>query len=183
MKINIIGTSGSGKSTLCRQLSLLLNVPAIELDNLFWLANWQPSTDEELTFKLSQALEQAPSGWVLDGNYTRTQAIKWKNVNMVVWLDYSLSRTLYQSVTRTLSRIRSQEELWPNTGNRENWKKAFFSRDSIILWTLKTYHQNKQRNLKHMANLDLRHIHFIRLTSPKETALFLAQMRRQIQPV
>lgn len=180
MKINIIGTSGSGKSTLCHQLSSLLNVPAIELDSLFWLANWQATPDEELNQKLGSALAQAENGWVLDGNYTRTQPIKWKEVDMVVWVDYSLTRTLYQSITRTIRRIISQQELWPGTGNKEGWKKAFFSRDSIIVWMLKTYHQNKKRNLKHMANLNLRHIQFVRLTSPKETVLFLQQMKEQI---
>ncbi|WP_245228197.1 hypothetical protein [Providencia rettgeri] len=100
---------------------------------------------------------------------------------MVVWLDYSLPRTLYQSITRTLSRIRSGQELWANTGNKERWKNAFFSRDSIILWLLKTYYPNKKRNLSHMANINLRHIQFVRLTSPKETNLFLQQMKAQVQ--
>ncbi|WP_369311178.1 adenylate kinase [Providencia rettgeri] len=181
MKINIIGTSGSGKSTLCQQLASLLDVPAIELDSLYWLADWQGSSDDALNRKLSAALEQATSGWVLDGNYTRTQPIKWKDVDMVIWLDYSLPRTLYQSIRRTVSRIRSGEELWKNTGNKECWKNAFFSRDSIILWLLKTYYPNKARNLKHMANINLRHIQFVRLTSPKETTLFLQQMKAQIQ--
>ncbi|MGG4662575.1 P-loop NTPase family protein [Providencia vermicola] len=181
MKINIIGTSGSGKSTLCQQLALLLNVPAIELDSLYWLANWQGSSDEALAEKLRTSLNNAPSGWVLDGNYTRTQPIKWKDVDMVIWLDYSLPRTLYQSITRTLSRIRSGQELWENTGNKERWGNAFFSRDSIILWLLKTYYPNKERNLKHMANINLRHIQFVRLTSPKETRLFLQQMKTQIE--
>lgn len=84
MKINIIGTSGSGKSTLCQQLSLLLNVPSIELDSLYWLANWQGSSDDELNQKLAATLDKAVSGWILDGNYTRTQPIKWKEVDMVV---------------------------------------------------------------------------------------------------
>ncbi|HDN2512258.1 TPA: adenylate kinase [Providencia rettgeri] len=181
MKINIIGTSGSGKSTLCQQLALLLNVPAIELDSLYWLANWQGSSDEALAERLSISLNNAPSGWVLDGNYTRTQPIKWKDVDMVIWLDYSLPRTLYQSITRTLSRIHSGQELWENTGNKERWGKAFFSRDSIILWLLKTYYPNKERNLKHMANINLCHIQFVRLTSPKETRLFLQQMKAQIE--
>ncbi|WP_273826894.1 adenylate kinase [Providencia rettgeri] len=181
MKINIIGTSGSGKSTLCRQLALMLNVPAIELDSLYWLANWQGSSDDLLNQKLNTVLTGAASGWVLDGNYTRTQPIKWKDVDMVIWLDYSLPRTLYQSVVRTVSRIRSGQELWENTGNKESWKNSFFSRDSIILWLLKTYYPNKERNLKHMANINLRHIQFVRLTSPKEMRLFLRQMEAQIE--
>lgn len=32
-----------------------------------------------------------------------------------------------------------------------------------------------------MANINLRHIQFVRLTSPKETNLFLQQMKAQVQ--
>ena len=76
MKINVIGCSGSGKSTFARQLASLYAVPYIEMDALHWQKNWQPATDEQLYKKLSQALQNAPNGWVLDGNYTRTQPIK-----------------------------------------------------------------------------------------------------------
>lgn len=125
MKINVIGCSGSGKSTFARQLASLYAVPYIEMDALHWQKNWQPATDEQLYKKLSQALQNAPNGWVLDGNYTRTQPIKWKEVELVIWLDYSFLRTLYQSVRRVFSRIRSKQELWPDTGNYESWKNVF----------------------------------------------------------
>ena len=36
MKIRIIGSCGSGKSTLARELSVRLNVPFYEIDNLIW---------------------------------------------------------------------------------------------------------------------------------------------------
>jgi hypothetical protein len=35
-----------------------------------------------------------------------------------------------------------REELW--NGNRETWREAFFSRDSIILWALRTYHRRRK---------------------------------------
>ena len=180
MKINIIGCSGSGKSTLGRALASLYSVPYIEMDALYWQKNWQPSTDEQLTEKLIHVLDSAADGWVLDGNYTRTQPIKWQDIDMVVWLDYSFSRTLYQSISRTFSRLINQKELWPNTGNVESWKKAFFSRDSIILWVLKTYHSGKARRIISMVDEQYQHIRFIRLTSPKETATFLQWMRKNI---
>lgn len=182
MKINVIGTSGSGKSTVAQQLASLLNVSYIQLDALFWKQNWQQSSDDEFTQKLTDALTHATNdGWVIDGNYSRINAIKWRDVEMVVWLDYSLPRTLYQSVTRTIARILSKEELWAGTGNIENWKQSFFSKDSVILWSLKTYKLNKKRNIKLMVNRARinNHVQFIRLTSPQETKLFLTLMREQ----
>ena len=47
MRINVIGTSGSGKSTFSKRIANKLNIPYIELDALFWNANWIESTDEE----------------------------------------------------------------------------------------------------------------------------------------
>lgn len=44
-RINVVGTSASGKSTFFRQLAAHLNLAYIELDNLFWLYDWQQSPD------------------------------------------------------------------------------------------------------------------------------------------
>jgi adenylate kinase family enzyme len=38
-RIVVAGTTGSGQTTTARQLSLLLGLPHIELDALFWGAN------------------------------------------------------------------------------------------------------------------------------------------------
>ena len=180
MKINVTGTSGSGKSTFSKKLSALLDVPYIELDLLFWKKNWQASSDEELNQKLSNALSHAVNGWVLDGNYSRTQPIKWQNVDIVIFLDYSFIQTFYQSVKRTVSRILSQRELWPNTNNKDTWKKAFFSRDSIIFWMLKTYKKNRRQYIHNSTHKQYKHIQFVRLTSRKEAQLFLQLMQQSI---
>jgi adenylate kinase family enzyme len=36
-RIHIIGSVGSGKTTLAKELSLILNVPFYELDNVVWI--------------------------------------------------------------------------------------------------------------------------------------------------
>lgn len=173
-KINVIGTSGSGKSTFSAQLARHLECAHIEMDRLFWKPNWQESSDKEFFSRLEDELK-APS-WVLDGNYNRTRAIKWHDVDTVIWVDYSLSRTLFHAVRRALSRSISGKELWPNTGNRETLSKSFFSRDSILLWTIKTYHSNRERYLADMDNPQYQHIRFVRLTSPAEARRFLCDL-------
>ena len=74
MRINVLGTSGSGKSTFSKKLADKLNVPYVQLDELFWKPNWTESSDEELFPKLEKAVSS--DEWVLDGNYTRTIPIK-----------------------------------------------------------------------------------------------------------
>ena len=82
MRINVLGTSGSGKTSVAKRIAKKLNIPYVELDELFWKPNWTESTDEEFFPKLEEAL--SADAWVLDGNYTRTIPIKWKRCQMVM---------------------------------------------------------------------------------------------------
>lgn len=124
MKINVVGTSGSGKSTLARQLAERLDVPYIEMDRLYWRPEWQGTPDGAFLARLEQTLAEAGGGWVLDGNYSRTQPIKWREVDYILWLDYGFCRTLWQAVRRSCRRAASKSELWPGTGNRESLSLA-----------------------------------------------------------
>ncbi|MBS3669435.1 adenylate kinase [Vreelandella boliviensis] len=168
MKINVVGTSGSGKSTLAKQFADALNAPCVLLDQLFWRANWQGTPDDEFFVALEKALAASSEGWVLDGNFDRTRHIKWRDVDMVVWIDYPFWRVFSQALTRAVKRIISKEELWPDTGNRESFRKTFLSRDSVLLWSLKTWRQNRKRYFADMINPRYAHIQFVRLTSIKE---------------
>ncbi|OKP32725.1 adenylate kinase [Serratia marcescens] len=169
MKINVVGTSGSGKSTLARQLAERLDVPYIEMDRLYWRPEWQGTPDDAFLARLEQTLAEAGGGWVLDGNYSRTQAIKWREVDYILWLDYGFCRTLWQGVRRACRRAASKSELWPGTGNRESFRRSFFSRESIVLWTIRTYSKNRRKYLAEMARTDAGR-RFKRLRSPRQAA-------------
>jgi len=175
LRINVIGTSGSGKTTFGRNLAQVLQIPFIELDAIFWGPDWSEPDDSELFPKLSAAL--AGDNWVLDGNYSRTLEIKWERVNSVIWLDFNFPRTVSQAVKRALSRIISQEELWPGTGNRESLKKLF-SRDSIVLWTIQTYARRKKKILGYISSEQYQSIIFHRIKSPKQARKFLESVSR-----
>lgn len=173
-RINVIGVSGSGKSTFAKRLSALTGIRHLEMDALFWKPGWTDSTDEEFFAKLEQALEGEE--WILDGNYSRTQPVKWRNVTTIVWVDYSLARTLWQAVSRAFRRSLTKEELWPGTGNRESFRKSFFHRDSIIWWTISSRKRQRQRYLRLMVDPDYAHLAIIRLTSPSEARRFCSNL-------
>lgn len=175
MRINVIGTSGSGKTTFGRELASVLQIPFIELDAIFWGPDWSEPDDSELFPKLSTAL--ASDSWVLDGNYSRTLEIKWERVDSVIWLDFSFPRTVAQAIKRAVSRIISQEELWPGTGNRESLK-MLFSRDSIVIWTIKTYSRRKKKIQGYASSGQYRSIIFHRIRSPKQAKIFLQSVAR-----
>lgn len=171
--INIVGTTASGKTTFARQLALKLNLTHIEMDDLFWLDDWQETPDDEFFLKLQNKMDIAKDGWVLDGNYSRTLHLKLAKLDTMIWLDYSFTLNLYRSVKRAISRIITKEPLWENSNNHESFKQSFLSKDSIILWMINHHAKNRKKYLKMMHDPQYQHIQFIRLTSPKQAKLFL----------
>ena len=115
-RINVVGSSGSGKSTLASRLAVKIDAPYVELDAIHWQPDWAESPDAELLANLKAAL--AGERWVLDGNYQRTEPIKWKRVQMVVWLDLPFWLVFWQILVRTIRRSITREMLW--AGNRES---------------------------------------------------------------
>lgn len=174
-RINIVGTSGSGKSTLGKKIAEIIQAPYVGFDELFWLPNWQEKPDEQFFPDLEKALQG--DSWVLDGNYNRTKSIKWKNVQAVVWIDLPFWLNLKQAITRAIKRAWSKEEIWPGTGNYETFKKSFFSKDSIILWTITSYKGIVERYEKEMNSKENAHITFIRLKNYKDIEIFLREFK------
>jgi adenylate kinase family enzyme len=175
-KINVIGTSGSGKSTLSKKIAEALQFPYIELDRLFWKANWQGSSDEEFFANVKLALDKPQ--WVLDGNYSRTVPIKWKEVDIVVWLDYPFTQVLLQAIRRAVTRAWNQEEIWEGTGNRESFKKSFFSKESIIWWTIATHTRVKKNYEQILSDSKFSDIKFVRLRSHAQADKFIEAIRQ-----
>ena len=164
MRINVIGTSGSGKSTFARRIARQQGVLYVELDALHWKANWTESTDDELLTKLAEAL--SGDEWVLDGNYSRTRPFTWKRVHRVVFLDLPFHIVLYRIILRSLTRGIKGEELW--AGNKESLWKHLFTRDSMILWTLRNFHKIRRKYEALVNKPEYSDIEFIRLRSRKE---------------
>jgi hypothetical protein len=96
---------------------------------------------------------------------------------LVVWLDYSLSRTLYQAVTRALARAWTKEELWEGTGNRESFRQSFFSSKSIIWWTITTHGKVRAKYESYLMDKQFSHIQFVRLRNHSEAEKFLEEMK------
>jgi len=170
-RINVIGTTGSGKSTFSTRLANKIDCQYIQMDQIFWKSGWTESTDDEFIPKVKNAV--AGDCWVLDGNYSRTNDIKWQNADTIIWIDFSYFRTLSQLFKRTVIRIVLQQELWLGTGNRESFGKSFMSKKSIFVWFFKNYQKNKSRYSKLMRSPSVKHIEFIRLRSPKEVKQFI----------
>ncbi len=145
-----------------------MNCTYVEMDSIWWKENWQNVSDEEFFAKLEAAL--ATDAWVLDGNYSKTTPIKWRKVQMVIWLDFPFHITLYRAIKRALVRLVTQEEMWH--GNKESLGKLL-SKNSIVWWTITTYEKNVAKYEALMNDELFAHIQFVRLRSQKEVNDFL----------
>ncbi len=177
MNINVVGTSGSGKSTLARRLAHRLELPGSS--SIACTGGRTGRARRMRHFFAAIAAATATPGWVLDGNYNRSRSVKWRAVDLVIWVDYGFWRTLRQAVWRAASRAWRHQELWPGTGNCESFRRSFCSRESIILWTLKTWRQHRRRYLADMQDPQYRHIRFVRVRNPRQAEALLRELEAQ----
>jgi adenylate kinase family enzyme len=163
-RISVVGTTGSGKTSLARQISVCRKIPHVELDYLYWEPNWIQAPNDVMCERVSQAI--SGNSWVVDGNYSIVRDIVWQKADTVVWLDYSWPVVISRILWRTLSRVVTQQQVC--NGNRETWQTTF-SRDSIILWALKTYHQKRREYPQLFTKPEYAHLKIVHLRSPSHT--------------
>lgn len=165
-----MGTTGAGKTVLARQLASLLQLPHVEVDALFHGPDWTPAPPEVFRERIGAAV--AADGFVLDGNYGVVRDIVWPRLDTLVWLDYRRALIMARVLRRTLRRIVTREELW--NGNRERWRSAFLSRDSILLWAWRSHARKQVEYPRYIRQYGVPNV--IRLRSPAETEAWLASL-------
>jgi adenylate kinase family enzyme len=140
-RVIVVGTTCCGKTTFARRLAKTLGVPHIELDALYWLPDWKPREESQFRELVREAV--AGERWVIDGNYSRLQDLIFRRATILIWLDFSFPRVLLRGLTRTIRRVVIAEAVY--AGNKESFRRAFLSKDSILWWLVNTYHKRRRR--------------------------------------
>ena len=144
-RVNVKGSSGSGKSTFSAELARRLELPYVELDAIHWgRPNWAEPTAEDFRARVRAAMDELPDGWVIDGNYEgKLGDLVLGEADTIVWLDLPFLVKVRWLWRRTMERVGGGVELWG--GNKETWRGAFWGRDSLLWWMVKTHVKQKRR--------------------------------------
>ena len=174
-KVSVVGSSCSGKTTFARRLAAALESPRIELDALYWKAEWEPRPEDEFRSKVAQAI--GAERWVVDGNYrTRLQGLVANEATAVVWLDYSFPRVFGRALRRTCRRVFTRERIY--SGNVETFAQAFFSRDSILWWVIVSWRKNRRQIGELARRPAARPPGFVAFRHPREAEAWLQRIER-----
>ena len=175
-RIVVVGSTGAGKTALARELAARIGAPHVELDALHFAEDWVEVPDEVFTARTAAATEG--DAWIVDGNYSAVMGdLAWARAQSIVWLDYPFLVTGCRLLRRTVLRVVRREKLWQ--GNRESFRHSFMSRDSILLWFLRTFRRRRRQYEAAMADPANAHLAFVRLRSPREAERWLASIARR----
>jgi adenylate kinase family enzyme len=169
-RIVIVGTSCSGKTTLARQLAHALDLRHVELDRLNWGPDWTKRPD----FRERVHDAVGADRWVVDGNYSEVRDLVWPRATAIVWLNLPFHVVLAQALLRTFRRILMKDRLY--AGNRETFAKAFFDRDSILLWVLRSYHRRRRDYRLTLTTEKLPHMEIVELGSRRAATAFASRL-------
>ena len=97
-KILILGNAASGKSWLSKRIAEKTGYPLYHLDVEFWKPDWVMTPVEEQIPIIQRILAQ--DSWIIDGNYATTLEIRYKEADLVIFLDISRLQCMWSAVFR-----------------------------------------------------------------------------------
>ncbi len=133
-RVIVAGTSGSGKTHLAGRIGAALDIPHIEIDALHHGPGWAKRAAFEADVAQFAQLPQ----WVTEWQYATVRPLLAARADLLVWLDLSRPRVMWQVTRRTLRRSLRRETLWNGNIEPPLWT-IFRDRDHIIRWAWRTH--------------------------------------------
>jgi hypothetical protein len=171
-RVSVAGISGSGKTTFARALAERMGVPYVELDALHHGPNWTEVSRNELRARVQAAIDAAPQGWVIDGNYrSKLDDLVLAEADTLIWLELPLGVSLARAARRSWRRIRTNEALWH--GNRESFGGLLGLRYGLLSWAIQAHRKHKRQIPAAAAGYP--HLRLVHLRTPRAIDEFLTR--------
>jgi adenylate kinase family enzyme len=166
--IVVFGLPGTGKTTLSLRLAVLLGVPHRDLDQVLFTASGPLPLAE---FRACTAALTENPGWVLDGNYSKLADVTWHRADVVIWLDYPLPLIVFRITRRNLRRLAGREAA---PGGTFGWRRAFFSKKSVLANAVRKYVRNRKKYAAQLAVTHALGVEVLRFRTSGQTDRWLA---------
>lgn len=173
-RILILGRTGSGKTTLARELALVLGVSHIELDSLYFGADFSRAPLPVLRERTSAAIEG--DRWVADGNKRAVRDLVWPRADTIIWLDYPAYVSLWRLARRARSRMFELGAKAAQTGRRTSLPKQMLAAARGVLTALRSHRGQRREYPRLFSERANEHLVVARLRSPRATREWLARI-------
>jgi adenylate kinase family enzyme len=135
MRIVILGNSGSGKSTLARELARAYELPALDLDTVFWEPD-RIAVQRDERDALAQLAHfcRSHDGWIVEGCYAHLATAALAGAPMLLWLDPGVEACLANCRARPWEphKYRTQAEQDAYLEPLLAWVADFYDRDDAM---------------------------------------------------
>jgi adenylate kinase family enzyme len=100
-RILVLGSCGSGKTFLTRELSRILDLPAVHLDASFWHPGWVSTPQPEWRRVVTSLIRQ--NSWIMDGTYESTLDLRIPAAEVIIMVNRPRWSCLWGVVSRSLT--------------------------------------------------------------------------------
>lgn len=149
-RVLVYGVTGSGKSTAAVAIGLRTGLPVTLVDEITWLPGWVPVEGQVQRELIGGII--AGERWLLDSSYGAWLDLVLPRVELVVGLDYPRWLSFGRLLRRTVSGAVTKEPRC--NGNVESWRNML-SRDSILIWHLRSFARKRDRMRAWAADPDM----------------------------
>ncbi len=126
----------AGKTSLARAIAAKHGLEFIEIDGIHHMSGWQERSDEEILQIVTQRMDEAEAGWVVDHHHRSVVSAVLSRADTLVLITLPWRTLFWMYLKRSFRRSWTGEEI--AGGNRETWRVSFASRDSHLWHTIKT---------------------------------------------
>lgn len=138
-RIAVVGSPGAGKTTFSRELAEKTDLPIIHLDAYYHdrTKSYYHSEDKQAWLDKVQELIQ-PKQWIIDGNYSSTFPLRFREADLIIFLDYPRRISFRRTVTRIVkSRWKKRAEM------PIGWKDTFDLEFLKFVWLYNSQYRQK----------------------------------------